>query len=104
MLWRMRSRRPQAVCSNRGQRAFSSGRFGLNVYDKRLCFLSFKCCIWCNILKFKCSKKMWQKYSWLSGKRKIIRLDMIEYICEGLNITLKEFFDDKVFDNIEMKD
>lgn len=40
----------------------------------------------------------------LSGKRKIIRLDMIEYICEGLNITLKEFFDDKVFDNIEMKD
>ena len=40
----------------------------------------------------------------LSGKRKIIRLDMIEYICEGLIITLKEFFDDKVVDNIEMKD
>lgn len=38
-----------------------------------------------------------------SGKRKIIRLDMIEYICEGLNMKLKEFFDDKVFENIEME-
>ena len=40
----------------------------------------------------------------LSGKRKIIRLDMLEYICEGLNIKLKDFFDDKVFENIEVKD
>ena len=40
----------------------------------------------------------------LSGKRKIIRLDMIEYICEGLDIKLKEFFDDEIFNNIEMKD
>ena len=40
----------------------------------------------------------------LSGKRKLIRLDMIEYICEGLEIKLKDFFDDKVFDNIEIKD
>ena len=35
---------------------------------------------------------------------KLSTLAGIEYICEGLNITLKEFFDDKVFDNIEMKD
>ena len=34
----------------------------------------------------------------MSGQRKIIRLDMVEYICEGLNIKLKEFFDDKIFD------
>ena len=40
----------------------------------------------------------------MSGQRKIIRLDMVEYICEGLNIKLKEFFDDKVFDNINMED
>lgn len=40
----------------------------------------------------------------LSGKRKLIRLDMIEYICEGLDIKLKDFFDDKVFDNVEIKD
>lgn len=40
----------------------------------------------------------------LSGKRKIIRLDMIEYICEGLNMKLKDFFNDPIFDNIEMED
>lgn len=40
----------------------------------------------------------------LSGKRKIIRLDMIEYICEGLNMKLKDFFNDQIFDNIEMED
>ena len=38
----------------------------------------------------------------MSGQWKIIRLDMVEYICEGLNIKLKEFFDDKIFDNIDM--
>ena len=40
----------------------------------------------------------------LAGKRKIIRLDIIENICEGLNIKLKDFFDDPIFDNIEIKD
>lgn len=40
----------------------------------------------------------------LAGRRKIIRLDIIEYICEGLNIKLKDFFDDEVFDNIEVKE
>lgn len=29
---------------------------------------------------------------------------MIEYICEGLDIKLKDFFDDEIFNNIEMKD
>lgn len=36
----------------------------------------------------------------LSGKRKIIRLDIIEYICEALNIKLVDFFNDEIFDNI----
>lgn len=40
----------------------------------------------------------------LAGKRKIIRLDMIEYICEGLNMKLKDFFNDPIFDNIDIED
>ena len=40
----------------------------------------------------------------LSGKRKIIRLDMVEYICEALNMKLKDFFDDDVFENIEIEE
>jgi len=40
----------------------------------------------------------------MSGQRKIIRLDMVEYICEGLNMKLKDFFDDEIFDNIDMGD
>lgn len=40
----------------------------------------------------------------LSGQRKYLRIDIIEYICEGLNMRLKEFFDDEIFDNIEMED
>lgn len=40
----------------------------------------------------------------LAGKRKIIRLDMIEYICEALNMKLKDFFNDSIFDNIEIED
>ena len=40
----------------------------------------------------------------LSGQRKYLRIDIIEYICEGLNMKLKEFFDDKIFDNIKMED
>ena len=40
----------------------------------------------------------------LAGKRKFLRIDMIEFICEALEIKLKDFFDDKIFDNIEMED
>ena len=40
----------------------------------------------------------------LSGQRKYLRIDIIEYICEGLNMKLKEVFDDEIFDNIEMED
>ena len=40
----------------------------------------------------------------ISGQRKYLRIDIIEYICEGLNMKLKDFFDDKIFDNIEMED
>lgn len=40
----------------------------------------------------------------LSGQRKYLRIDIIEYICEGLNIKLKDFFNDPIFDNIEIED
>jgi len=38
----------------------------------------------------------------LAGQRRYIRLDIIEYICEALNIKLVDFFDDALFDNIEI--
>lgn len=38
----------------------------------------------------------------LSGQRNYIRIDIIEYICEGLNISLKDFFDDDIFSHIEI--
>ena len=40
----------------------------------------------------------------LAGQRKYIRLDIIEYICEGLNIKLVDFFNDEIFDNIDIQD
>ena len=40
----------------------------------------------------------------LSGQRTYLRIDIIEYICEGLNINLKDFFNDPIFDSIEMED
>ncbi len=40
----------------------------------------------------------------LSGKRKYIRLDIVEYICEALNMKLSDFFADPIFDNINIQD
>ena len=40
----------------------------------------------------------------LSGKRKYIQIEIIEYICEALDIKLSEFFNDKLFDNICISD
>lgn len=40
----------------------------------------------------------------LKGKSKYLRIDVIEYICEGLDIKLKDFFNDPVFDNIEIEE
>jgi DNA-binding Xre family transcriptional regulator len=35
------------------------------------------------------------------GKVVLLRLDNIMHICEGLNMELKDFFDDPVFKNVE---
>lgn len=40
----------------------------------------------------------------LAGKRKFLRIDMIEFICEALEIKLKDFFADAIFDNIDIKE
>ena len=40
----------------------------------------------------------------LSGQRRYIRLDILEFICEALNIELKDFFDSPVFKNVEVKE
>lgn len=40
----------------------------------------------------------------LSGQRKYLRIDIIEFICEGLDIKLKDFFNDAIFNNIEIKE
>lgn len=40
----------------------------------------------------------------MSGKRKSLELKTLEFICEGLNIKLRDFFNDSLFDNIDIKD
>ncbi len=57
-----------------------------NLTVSRLCFLA-------GISRSTLSK-------FLSGQRKMIRIEMIEFICEALHITLKEFFNDKIFDQV----
>jgi len=39
----------------------------------------------------------------LSRETKTIRLENLLYLCEGFGIELKDFFDDKVFKNVEAK-
>lgn len=40
----------------------------------------------------------------LTGKRKLLRIDMIEFICEALEIKLTDFFNDPIFNNIDIKE
>ena len=40
----------------------------------------------------------------LSGQRKYIRIDIIEYICEALEMKLTDFFDNEVFNNINIQE
>ena len=37
----------------------------------------------------------------MNGKRELINLKTLLHICEGFNITLKEFFDDEIFNDVE---
>lgn len=40
----------------------------------------------------------------LRGQNKSITIESITLICQALNISLKEFFDDKVFENVDVND
>lgn len=40
----------------------------------------------------------------LRGQYKSIRIETITLICQSLNISLKDFFDDKLFDDVEVND
>ena len=37
----------------------------------------------------------------LSGKTKVPKADTLYYICVGFDISLKDFFDDKIFEEID---
>lgn len=40
----------------------------------------------------------------LRGQNKSITIESITLICQALNITLKDFFDDRVFENVDVDD
>ncbi len=40
----------------------------------------------------------------LRKKNKSIKIETITLICQSLNMTLKDFFDDKLFDDVEVND
>lgn len=37
----------------------------------------------------------------MNGKRELISIKTLLHICEGLGISIKEFFDDPLFDDVE---
>lgn len=37
----------------------------------------------------------------MNGKRELITIKTLLHICEGFNITLKQFFEDEIFDDVE---
>lgn len=37
----------------------------------------------------------------MNGKRELINLKTLLHICEGFNMTIKDFFDDPMFDDVE---
>lgn len=41
--------------------------------------------------------------SFMRGDKKILTLKTLLHICEGFDITLKEFFDDPMFDDVEQE-
>ena len=41
--------------------------------------------------------------TFMSGKTELIKIDTLLHICEGFNITLGEFFTDKMFDTAEQE-
>ena len=42
-------------------------------------------------------------YSMLDPKRKEVTINLIKKLCDGLEISLREFFDDEIFDEVEQE-
>ena len=42
-------------------------------------------------------------YSMLDGRRKEVTINLIKKLCDGLDMTLGEFFSAPVFDNLEQE-
>lgn len=40
----------------------------------------------------------------LRNENKSLKIETITLICQALNITLKDFFDDEIFNNVEIND
>ena len=41
-------------------------------------------------------------YSFMnSGKENLVKLDTLLHLCEGLGISIKKFFDDPIFEDVE---
>ena len=38
--------------------------------------------------------------TFMSGKKELLKIDTLLHICEGFQITLKEFFDDSIFNDV----
>ena len=73
------------------------------ISEKILCILKEKD-ITVNKLSNICCLTQSTVDSLVNGKSKNPKLLTIVRICDGLNISLKEFFDDKIFDNIDRED
>lgn len=56
-----------------------------------------------NTLAYSCGISPSTIYSILGTKSKSPEINTIKIICDGLGITLAEFFSDKVFDNLEQQ-
>lgn len=41
--------------------------------------------------------------SFMRGDRELLTLRTLLHVCEGFNITLKQFFDDPMFDDVEQE-
>ena len=39
--------------------------------------------------------------AFMNERTELVQLDTLLHICEGLNITLKDFFDSEIFKNVE---
>lgn len=39
--------------------------------------------------------------TFMSGKTELLKIDTLLHICEGFDITLREFFSDEIFDTAE---